>query len=400
MKRSSSAASGAGEPLRAKAVLDAADDRRARVEQHAVEVEQDRPKRHARRSRTRSRHHQRRQAAPLVEPRRRRRRGAHRSTHSSSGSSPEIRPQRGDDRGLDAGALERPASSGTRSSASTAWPMRSGISAAGRPRASSSPARRLRHCGASAVPTRSPVRRGRSSTPAARPGARRSARPRGRRARRPRRGVEAWDSVRPRPARRRSWPRRRARRRSGRRALGDDAGALETSAIVSVSRASSLAATSPAPSVTISRACAGPPTQATRRRRALGEQHGRRDPAGGTSPLASEIDRRAGAQPARRQPGDHLFQAARGDAEEHEVRAAGRRDRLDAQLAWQLDAGQVLAVLALLEPLACSAVRVCSVVRKPPRASSTATAVPNEPAPITTARREPGGQEVAAGASG
>ena len=34
--------------------------------------------------------------------------------------------------------------------------------------------------------------------------------------------------------------------------------------------------------------------------------------------------------------------------------------------------------------------RVCSVVRNPPRASSTATAVPNDPAPTTTARRLPG----------
>jgi hypothetical protein len=39
---------------------------------------------------------------------------------------------------------------------------------------------------------------------------------------------------------------------------------------------------------------------------------------------------------------------------------------------------------------ACCAVRVCSVVRSPPRASSTASAVPNEPAPITVARLAPG----------
>ena len=39
---------------------------------------------------------------------------------------------------------------------------------------------------------------------------------------------------------------------------------MKTSAIVSASVVSTLAATSPAPSVTISRACAGPPTQATR----------------------------------------------------------------------------------------------------------------------------------------
>ena len=48
-------------------------------------------------------------------------------------------------------ARARAASSGTDSSASTAWPMRAGISAAGTPSASSSPARRLRLCGASAV---------------------------------------------------------------------------------------------------------------------------------------------------------------------------------------------------------------------------------------------------------
>ena len=45
---------------------------------------------------------------------------------------------------LDAGACSARPSSGTRSSDSTAWPIRSGISAAGTPCASSSPARRLR----------------------------------------------------------------------------------------------------------------------------------------------------------------------------------------------------------------------------------------------------------------
>src|SRR6478609_11807820 len=39
---------------------------------------------------------------------------------------------------------------------------------------------------------------------------------------------------------------------------------------------------------------------------------------------------------------------------------------------------------------ACSAVRVSSVVRMPPRASTTATAVPNDPAPTTVARRARG----------
>jgi len=35
-------------------------------------------------------------------------------------------------------------------------------------------------------------------------------------------------------------------------------------------------------------------------------------------------------------------------------------------------------------------VRACSVVRSPPRASNTANAVPNDPAPITVARLAPG----------
>ena len=80
------------------------------------------------------------------------------ATHSSSGSSPAIRRLSalvtGASTPARASAL---ASSGTRSSASTAWPMRLGISAAGTPWASSSPAWRLRLWGASAVPTRSPV---------------------------------------------------------------------------------------------------------------------------------------------------------------------------------------------------------------------------------------------------
>jgi hypothetical protein len=43
-------------------------------------------------------------------------------------------------------------------------------------------------------------------------------------------------------------------------------------------------------------------------------------------------------------------------------------------------------------------VRVCSVVRSPARTSSTASAVPNEPAPMTVARRAPGeGSERARG---
>ena len=116
-------------------------------------------------------------------------------------------------------------------------------------------------------------------------------------------------------------------------------------------------------------------------------------PSGGTSPLASEITGVRRGRPARLEPGDHLVEAARGDAEEDVVRAGEPgADRLDAQLARQRDAGQVGACSRgrPRSRAACSGVRAWSVVRKPPRASSTATAVPNEPAPSTTARREPG----------
>ena len=108
-----------------------------------------------------------------------------RAIHPSSGSSPEIRPASAVRIGASTPArVSARASSGTRSSDSTAWPMRAGISAAGTPSASSSPARRLRLCGASdgadeVAGARQPDQRLR----AARPGARRSARPRGTRAR-------------------------------------------------------------------------------------------------------------------------------------------------------------------------------------------------------------------------
>ena len=80
------------------------------------------------------------------------------ATHSSSGSSPEIRPCSAVVTGASTCARRSAvASSGTMSSDSTAWPIRAGISDAGTPWPSSSPARRLRDWGASAVPTRSPV---------------------------------------------------------------------------------------------------------------------------------------------------------------------------------------------------------------------------------------------------
>ena len=121
---------------------------------------------------------------------------------------------------------------------------------------------------------------------------------------------------------------------------------------------------------------------------ALAQEDRGREPVRRRQALGERDDRAATREPRLREPGDRLADAGRRDAEEDVVRApeAGL-DVLDAQLLGQLDARQVGAVLAILEQdLACSVVRVCSVVRNPPRASSTATAVPNEPAPTTIAR--------------
>src|SRR5918999_3808927 len=77
---------------------------------------------------------------------------------SSSGIVPSIRCASAVMTGASSPPRSRAwASRRTVSSASTAWPIRSGISAAGTPCASSSPALRLRELGASAVATRSPV---------------------------------------------------------------------------------------------------------------------------------------------------------------------------------------------------------------------------------------------------
>ena len=141
------------------------------------------------------------------------------ATQSSSGSSPEIRRPSAPVTGAPTPARSSArASNGTDSSASTAWPMRAGISAAGTPAASSSPARRLRlvarqgrgHQVARAGQADHRLR-------AARPAPRRSATPRRRCARRPppRRSAPAPPS-RPRRAPRRSWRRPPARRRAGR----------------------------------------------------------------------------------------------------------------------------------------------------------------------------------------
>ena len=163
---------------------------------------------------------------------------------------------------------------------------------------------------------------------------------------------------------------------------------MNTSAIVSASAGvGARATTRPAPSVTISRACAGPadagdPVAAER---SASQQHrSARCPFGGTSPLASEITGVLRPSPAGSEPGDHLVEArATGRrGRRRSARASARRRRLDPQLATAAGTpGRYDAVLAvgLRGARPAPAVRACRVVRKPPRASSTATAVPNEP---------------------
>ena len=115
-------------------------------------------------------------------------------------------------------------------------------------------------------------------------------------------------------------------------------------------------------------------------------------PAGGTSPLASDTIAARSGRPRLSRPTNHILESDRRHAEEHIVGAReARPDFLDPQLTRKLDAAQVDRFSrSSWRTRACSAVRAWSVVRNPPRASRTATAVPNEPAPMTTARLVPG----------
>ena len=152
--------------------------------------------------------------------------------------------------------------------------------------------------------------------------------------------------------------------------------------------------TSPAPDSTISRACAGPPTHAMRsapNARSSATVGG--VPSGGTRPLASET---TPARVGHAQLADlleRLPHPLRGHGEEHEVGAlelvAAGAERPHLEALRERDPGQVVRVLARGRPArsACSAVRQSSVVRTPARSSRSATAVPNEPAPTTLARR-------------
>ena len=135
----------------------------------------------------------------------------------------------------------------------------------------------------------------------------------------------------------------------------------------------------------------------------LVEQRRGRQPVGRDEALGHRDHRRARRQPGGLEVADHLREPARGDAEEDVVgaREPGRH-RLHAQLAREASrrAGRPRFWRSSSSCEACSAVRVCSVVRKPPRASRTATAVPNEPAPSTTARRPPGDGRFSCGRGG
>ena len=323
------------------------------------------------------------------------------STHSSSGSSPEMsRASPSVTGACDAApASSARASSGTDSSDSTACPTRSGISAAGDAlgeqlaRAAVAALRRERGgdevAGAGQADDRLGLRAARL---------RRSARPRRRcgRRRRPRRSGPAPRSRR-RRAPRRSSPRPPARRRPGRsRSRTRRPRAGRPAAIAAASGSFADAATRPAPSCTISRACAGPPMTATRPSPSSVAQQDARRPAVGRDEALGQRDHRARVgRPGLAQARDDLVQAARGHAEEDEVRARDARRRCPrcaARAAARRRAGSATFSRSSASRRACSAVRACSVVRRPPRASSTATAVPNEPAPTTTARRPGHGQ--------
>ena len=242
------------------------------------------------------------------------------------------------------------------SSASTAWPIRAGISAAGTPSASSSPARRLRLCGASAVATRSPVPASPiiDSGRAARSSANRHT------------SRKMWPAAAPAAF----MPCASVAPAASAAAFLADPGSstptgsldcshttparMNTSAIVSASRGPRSPPPAPAPSrdhlARVRRAAdARDPVRAER----LREQRRRRQPVRRHQPLGERDHRRLAPEAGRLEAGDHLVEPARRHAEEHVVGARqARRHRLDPQLARQLDSGQVLAVLAVgLEPL-------------------------------------------------
>src|SRR4051812_43083396 len=168
---------------------------------------------------------------------------------------------------------------------------------------------------------------------------------------------------------------------------------MNSSASVAASGSSADAATSPAPSLTISCACAGPPMTAMRAdpnsecSSALGAA-----PSGGTRPLASET---IAARGGRSLATSELITSS-SPREGTPRNTSSARARLPPACSMRRSRGSSTPGRyrrfspASARSSAWSAVRVCSVVRSPARARSTATAVPNDPAPMTTARRPPG----------
>ena len=273
------------------------------------------------------------------------------ATHSCSGSSPAIRRPSALVTGAPTPACSSArASSGTDSSASTACPICAGISAAGTPPASSSPARRLRLSRASAVATRSPaparpiIDSGRAPRPSAKrhtsakmcpaaaPAAFRpcasvapaasaaaflaapaSSTPTG-----------SFDCSQTTPARVKICASERASPSSVRR--GDQRGTLSHH-LLRVSRPAE----------------AGDALGAE----AAGQDRRRQRPGGRHEPLRDRDDGGARAEPGRDERVGRLGERLRRHGQEHVVGARGaRRGRLDAQLDGELDPRQVGGVLA------------------------------------------------------
>ncbi len=115
-------------------------------------------------------------------------------------------------------------------------------------------------------------------------------------------------------------------------------------------------------------------------------------PAAGPGPWPPTRSRRAARdrrRRARRSARRARARARRGTRSRRAPRRP-RPARYAAGQAARRRAGKPRSRAPARRGAACSGVRVCSVVRRPARASSTASAVPNEPAPITVARRAPG----------
>ena len=285
------------------------------------------------------------------------------SIQSSSGSVPSISRESAEVTGASSPARSIAcASSRTVSSASTAWPRRSGISAAGTP------------CGqqlaGAAVARGRRQRRGHqvAGAAAAHEGARlcrRRARPapapRGRCPPRPcrRRSGPAPGWRRP-PPPRRSWPPPPARRPPGRRTPRTPRPARwNTSATRWASGSECEAHTSPAPDSTISRACAGPPTQAVRsapNARSSATVGG--VPSGGTRPLASDTMPAVSDTPSARDLLQRLPHPLGRHGQEQQVGAlelvvARRRTRRTFEALRQRHARQVVRVLARVAPARC-----------------------------------------------